>query len=103
MPVEGLPKILENTLDTLLEENLLSSWNIKGGQYFIQLNLRFTTASNQPSQREVKYRRAPPSQIARDRQHAETHETTNTYNSDTHDMPLSIIPTMDTNKKDSTM
>lgn len=70
MPLQGLPLVLEITLDTLLTNNALSSWQIKGGPKFSQVTIRFSAMAAAPSNTEVQYRRAPPSRIARDRQRA---------------------------------
>ena len=67
MPVEGLPKVLETTLDSLLKNNLLSSWIMRGGDEFIQLSIRFSNTAIAADMGEVKYRRASQSRLARDR------------------------------------
>ncbi len=43
----------------------MSSWHIKGGDLFTQVILRFPNGGR--SDTEVKYRRAPPSCVARDK------------------------------------
>ena len=66
MPVEGLPKVLENTLDTLLKEYSLSSWQIRGGEIYTQVTLRFPASAITAETGTVQYRRAPPSRVKRD-------------------------------------
>ncbi len=74
MTIQELPKPLESTLDTLLMDNQLTSWHIKGGQHFIQVTIRFSTTAIGPNIAEVKYRKASPSQIIRDKNRAKEHE-----------------------------
>ena len=69
MPVEGLPYVLETSLNAIINEYKLSSWRIQSGEEFTQIILRFPMVGG--SQGEVEYRRAPPSRISRDRKRAE--------------------------------
>ncbi len=71
-----LPKPLEITLDTLLTDNKLSSWQVKGGEHFIQVSIRFSTTAIESNICDVKYRRAPPSRIIRDNIRAKDYHAT---------------------------
>ncbi len=71
MPVTKLPKPLQITLDGLLTDNKLTSWQVRGGQEFIQVSIRFSVTEMEPILNDVKYRRAPPSRILRDTNRAE--------------------------------
>ncbi len=73
MPVVQLPKPLQTTLDTLLMDNSLSSWQVKGGQYFTQVTIRFSTTTKDTNVADAKYRRAPPSRIIRFNNRAKEH------------------------------
>ncbi len=70
---DHMPKPLQITLDTLLMENDLSSWQIRGGEHFIQVSIRFSVTAVGTKVRDMKYRRAPPSQIHRDSIRASMH------------------------------
>ena len=67
-----LPKILVTMLDNLLEAGPISSWDIKGGPHFTQVTIRFPN-EGMTDEGEVHYRRAPLSQIHRDRRRARNH------------------------------
>ncbi len=71
---ENLPKPLQTTLDTLLMDNKLSSWQIRGGEHFIQVTIRFSATTIGCNETNVKYRRAPPSRILRDNDRARNHQ-----------------------------
>ncbi len=67
MPVVGLPTAVEAALNSFLDQNMLSSWRITGGQKYSVITLRFdmadiTASHNSESQ---QYRRVPPSTRAR--------------------------------------
>ena len=86
---EGIPLILVNNLDMLFKENQLSSWQVRSGQQYTQVTIRFNNMEARPAEGEVIYRRASPSQIARDRQRTasrmqtqDKHLETDCYNSD---------------------
>ena len=72
MSIEGIPLILKTSLEVLLQENVISSWQIKGGPKYSQVNIRFRSSTiDMPIvTEEVQYRRAPPSRINRDRERA---------------------------------
>ena len=70
MSLEGMPLVLENSLDMLLKENVLSSWQIRSGDQYTQVTMRFSNTAILPTDKDIVYRRAPPSQIARDRKRA---------------------------------
>ena len=78
MPLEGLPKPLENLMDTFLKQNTLSSLHVKGGPYFTQICLRFPNDNMTENSGELKYRRAPPSRICRDTNRARNRQQTHT-------------------------
>ena len=65
MTQKGLPNILDNTLNTLLEKYIITSWNVKGGNRFTEVSIRFNMASMPHG--DMKYRREPPSRMARDK------------------------------------
>ncbi len=68
MPLNGLPYTLETMLDKLLEENVLTSWNIQGKEFYTQVSLRFSMHdSTHMDNTFMKYKRATPSQIKRDK------------------------------------
>ena len=62
MSVIGLPKILENTLGTILSEMTVSSWNIKGSEDSTQVWIRFITQDTETSldKTNITYRKVPP-------------------------------------------
>ena len=62
-----LPDILVITLEKLLDERILSSWNITGGHIYTQITLRFSNSGQADDENDVKYRRISPSQLKRDR------------------------------------
>ena len=68
MTHKGLPNILDNTLDTLLDKYIVTSWGVKGGNRFTEVTIRFNMASM--PQGNIKYRREPPSRMARDKARA---------------------------------
>ncbi len=74
MTMNQLPQPLQVTLDTLLTDNQLSSWQVKGGHQYIQVSIRFSTAAIHANITDVKYRRAPPSRINRDNIRAREHQ-----------------------------
>ena len=64
-----LPNMLKNMIETLLAENQVTSWNIRGGTEFVQLSIRFTT--DMAAKEDITYRKVPPSRRLREtrRQH----------------------------------
>ena len=66
MPVQELPKVLRNLMDTLLEGNPLHSWNIfeeRNGQIVVQI--KFSDGHiDQPQ--HASYKRKTPNQVKRD-------------------------------------
>ena len=74
MPIIGLPNILENSLNNILDSMDISSWNIKGENDSMQVIIRFKMAavdescSNRHS--NITYRKLPPSQVQRDKNRA---------------------------------
>ena len=70
MPLDRIPFILENSLDLLFKQNPLSSWQIRSGDQYTQVTMRFSNTAILSTEEEVVYRKAPPSQLARDRKRA---------------------------------
>ena len=68
MPLEGMPMLLEKTLEAHLSQSSLQSWKTKGGPRFSQVTIRFMTENMATG--EVQYRRTPPSRLARDNERA---------------------------------
>ena len=99
MPINGIPVILENTLDSLLQHNTLTSWTIKGGPKFSQVFMRFTGAEMATA--DVQYRRTAPSRRRRDRQRAVerqgVREIFHPVNSETQTELNDIVTNMETN------
>ena len=65
MSLEMMPKMLKNMLITLLADNSISSWNIRGVENFNQVTIRFHN-DNMAATDNISYRKAPPSRQARD-------------------------------------
>ena len=61
-----LPKVLQNMLDTLMLDNTIASWNIRGDDDITHVNIRFS-GKMAGDQQNITYRKAPPSRVARDR------------------------------------
>ena len=59
-----LPKVLQNMIDSLMKDNVILSWNIRGEEDTTHVNIRFSTTKMADN---VTYKKAPPSRIARDR------------------------------------
>ena len=79
MPVVGLPIALELSLTSMLEQNILSSWKITGGNIFGTVTLHFKMANNpEPTSSDqpvtVHYRKKPPSHVNRDRKRMDRHK-----------------------------
>ncbi len=53
MSGKELPKPLQVTLNGLLMDNKLSSWQIKGGDYFIQVTIRFSAGESETDKGNV--------------------------------------------------
>ena len=75
MTVTGLPAAADIVLSTLLAMETLSSWKVDGTEYQTVVVLRFT--KGQPfamdNNAQVKFRRKPPAQVARDEKRAQKH------------------------------
>ncbi len=89
MPVDGLPRTLETILNTLLQDNTLSSFKIqgKGKQTCVVLRLSPPAHPKDAEQGQSSshsdtavYRRKCPSQVARDRRRAEQHRNSVKHN-----------------------
>ena len=74
--MEYMPKGLENMIKTLFEDNSLQSWSINGKGNQTQLIIRFDMAGHKPHASNInyKFKRAKPSQLARDKQRAEDNQ-----------------------------
>ena len=73
MPVHGLPQVLENALNDIMDSNSVTSWIMKGGSGYSQVSIRFKMASDSDIQQgEIKYRKEPPSRARRDKIRAAT-------------------------------
>ena len=70
MPVIGLPNILESTLNNILDNLRVSSWNIKGAEDHMQVWIRFKTDIDTEKPLDITYRKVPPSQIKRNKDRA---------------------------------
>ena len=46
MPVDGLPLVLENIINSIIEENEVDSWIMRGFKGYSQLTLKFKMASS---------------------------------------------------------
>ena len=81
MPLYGLPKILENNINNILDCSELTSWNIRGDTSNVQVTIRFTQVEPSDMTRidtsNITYRKAPPSQLRRDRERALSHRFEN--------------------------
>ena len=69
----GLPKILESTLDNILSDMIVSSWNVRGEDDTMHLYIRFKSNMEAPTSLDrasVSYRRIPPSQVKRNSERA---------------------------------
>ena len=60
--------MLESLLVNILDKYQVSSWNIRGGNVFSEVTIRFNMAA--ATDDTVKYRKVPPSRMTRDRQRA---------------------------------
>ena len=72
MFVQGLPKTLVISLNSILSDNSVSSWNIKANSSGTQVWLRFNGNNNskQMDMLDTTYRKVPPSKVNRDRERA---------------------------------
>ena len=71
MALDSLPYILENTMMTLLEQEVLQSWNINGKENQTVVTLRFSKQGMVDNVMDIKYKRVAPSQMKRDRERHE--------------------------------
>ena len=68
MPVDNFPKALEAMLVNLLEDYELTSWNIKGGNLFTQVSIRFgAEAMCDNTVEHVSYKKMSKARNQRDR------------------------------------
>ena len=71
MPLYGLPFILEKTLGQMIDDELLQSWTIHGKDNFTVVTIRFNMEATEDNTKDIRYKKAKPSQIKRDRERAE--------------------------------
>ena len=64
MSTNTIPKILKDMLDTLLMDNAIVSWNIRGDNDMTNLNIRF--ANNMADNMDIAYKKVSQSRIKRD-------------------------------------
>ena len=57
MLLNGVPFIVENTLKILIDENIITSFQLKGGKDFTHVILRFGMTSGETDKTENKYNR----------------------------------------------
>ena len=65
MPVENLPNILEDMLNTLLQYNHVHTWQMKGGEDYTQVSMRFKIAEPGDINTNIQYRRKSRIQMQR--------------------------------------
>jgi hypothetical protein len=85
MPIFGLPKIIENTINGILDSSNVSSRNIREGEGTLQISIRFNMEAIDivgPDTRNVTYRKVPPSQAKRDTNRAMAWSTCKNANRD---------------------
>ena len=84
MTIDGLPKILEDTVNNILKSSRLSSWNIRGEGTMLQLSIRFNMDAmgdtNTDSMPSVTYRKVSPSQEKRNKDRAVEWDTNKVSN-----------------------
>ena len=80
MTFKNLPKILEQTLASLLQDSDITSWIVRGGPDFTQLSIWFSNATIGSEATEAKYRRASNSRNARDKFCAQQRQDTSSMN-----------------------
>ena len=68
MSLEDMPLVLKNMLIALLDDNNITSWNIRGLDGFTQVSIRFTNMIDHGhhNNKDIVYRKVPPSRMARD-------------------------------------
>ena len=101
MPVIGLPKILENNINTLLDTAKLSSWNVRGEDENMQISLRFSILKDTDKPIDtsnITYRRVPPCQSTRNRQRA-SQKLQQKYSNPQMDFPVDNLRDGDNNKQ----
>ena len=68
MPLQGLPSILEVSMEQMLDTYNITSWSIRSGNKFSEVSIRFNMTADVHT--ETKYRKVPPSRLTRDRERA---------------------------------
>ena len=58
--------VLQNLLDTLMKDNTISSWNIRGEGEMTHVNIRFTNNKMADDNVNIAYKKIPPSRQTRD-------------------------------------
>jgi hypothetical protein len=65
MPMLGFPNVLEVFFNEAIHEYGITSWNIRSREHFTEIVMRFNMSSVPGA--NLKYRKVPPSRLARDR------------------------------------
>ena len=72
MPIIGLPKLLESSINTILDSCRITSWNIRGETENLQISIRFAIVDTETSPyiepSNITYRKVPPCQVRRDKE-----------------------------------
>ena len=71
MPVDGLPLVLENIINSIITENEVDSWILRGFKEYSQLTLKFKMASSGDSMEYSTYKKKPKGQIKRDKRRSD--------------------------------
>ena len=82
MPLFGLLKLLEDSLNNILDTAVISSWNIRVNDSNCQLSIRFNMVDKLDDtvpidSSNITFRKAPPSRVNRDRKRADAYTRSN--------------------------
>lgn len=84
MTIDGLPKILEDTINNILKSSMLSSWNIRGESTMLHLSIRFNMDAMGVPKTDIMpgitYRKVSPSQANRNKDRAVDWDTNKAAN-----------------------
>ena len=98
MDINRLPKVLVQTLDTLLSDSGLSTWSIKGGNFYTQIILRFDMAAMPGTgTTESVYRRVSDRRLQRDRDRARGWRQTQAQMVDMEDLAINQNSSLNAN------
>ena len=75
MPVNGLPITLENLINTILKDNGVQSWQMKGFSGYTHVILKFKMDDSTSQSADFTYKRKPKLQAMRDRKRADKWNT----------------------------